>query len=723
MRSIVLFATILVSGICHAIDVNYTVQPATCGACNGGISVNASGGVGAYTFIWSPAPAAGQGTNAITGLCPGTWSIEVADSNGDVIVVFIDVEDLPGLNVTDALASSMVSAACPGSCNGQLTMNENLLGGSAPYSYVTNPPMPLNGICGDVPFDLTITDANGCTATITMMVPEVDIPSLLFTETIGNCGEAPTSVVAHFDDLGWWLDPFNITVFAPNGIAAIQGSGEQDQIEIDNGIPGVYTIVITPYPPCSPSTYSINYPALITDCATVSGDLFVDVNGDCINNAGDFGLANRVVDIAPGYAALTGQTGHYELNLADGSYDLSYTDPIYTQDCPIASPINLTVDQFTPATIDLALTPGPDPEVEVSLVLGQAVVGFDQDIWITITNNGGVPSGPITLTLDHDPLLTYCQFWICTLPPYSQPIEFPYSTSFVPGQLSWNLPEALAPGQSRLLTASLCLPPDPLLLGTTLDYTATANLLLNDADLTNNVSSNTETIVGSYDPNDKTGRTTGGSTSEWSMENDSLITYTIRFQNTGTAPAVNVVLIDTISSDLDLSTLKILGASHTYSTSLNDRVLSFHFDHIMLPDSNSNEAGSHGFAQFTISPLQMMAGSSVENFADIYFDFNPPVRTNTSVITAPLNTTISGLERCESTIFPNPGTDHFTLQLPPGQHDLMVFDPQGRLALQRRLSGDQQVIDTSGLQSGIYHVLASDRYGHRRSHRWVKADH
>src|SRR5690606_41204248 len=59
-----------------------------------------------------------------------------------------------------------------------------------------------------------------------------------------------------------------------------------------------------------------------------------------------------------------------------------------------------------------------------------------------------------------------------------------------------------------------------------------------------------------------------------------------------------------------------LGASHTYSTSLNDRVLSFTFDHIMLPDSNTNEPGSHGFAQFSIRPVGMSPGSSVENFAD-----------------------------------------------------------------------------------------------------------
>ena len=716
MRWILLFIITIVTSVGHAISVNYTVQIATCGECNGGISTSITGGLAPYTILWSPAPAAGQGTNIISGLCPGIWDILVTDANGDDVTVSIEVPDLPGLNIAGALAASAVYAACPGSCTGQFMINENILGGAAPYTYATNPTMPLNAICGDVPFDLTITDANGCTGIITTMVPEMVVPSLLFTELIGNCGEAPTSALVHFDLLpasGW------ITLMPPNGTVQMFQLPGNNIIQFTGPIPGTYGVAID-LPGCPSAIYYVDYPAIITDCATVSGNLFVDVNGDCINNAGDFGLANRVVNIAPGHTALSGPTGNYQRSLPDGTYDLSVTDPVYSQDCPIASPVNFTVDEFTPATIDLAFTPGPDPDVEVSLVLGAAVVGFAQNIWITVTNNGGVPSGPITLTLDHDPLITYCQYWICIIPPYNQPVVFPYPTSFVPGQLTWDLSQGLAPGQSRMMSASLCLPPDPMLLGTVLDYTATASLLLNDADPSNNTSSNTETIVGSYDPNDKIGRTTSGSTSEWSIENDSLIIYTIRFQNTGTAPAVNVVLVDTISPDLDLSSLKILGASHTYSTSLNDRVLSFNFDHIMLPDSNANEPGSHGFAQFSIRPVAMVPGSSVGNFADIYFDFNPPIRTNTSAITAPLITGITTNSDPSYKFHPNPGTDHFTIQLPPGEHALKIFDQLGRSVMQLDGISDRAVIGTTSLPPGIYTVRITDRKGRSLQQRWIK---
>jgi hypothetical protein len=326
----------------------------------------------------------------------------------------------------------------------------------------------------------------------------------------------------------------------------------------------------------------------------------------------------------------------------------------------------------------------------------------------------------LTITLDHDPVLTYCQAWACTAPPFGLPLVLPYPTSFIPGQLTWNTVAGLAPGQSRVLTARLCVPANVALLGTALNYTATAITSLNDADPTNNTCTHTETVVGSYDPNDKLARTSNGSSSEWSIGNDSLITYTIRFQNTGTAPAVNVVLVDTITATLDLSSIKILGASHTFSTALDGRTLRFTFDHIMLPDSNSNEAGSHGFAQFSIQPVVMSAGSSVENFADIYFDFNPPVRTNTSVVTAPLPTRVDENSKAVLHVMPNPGNDRFTLVLAPGPHTITLFDTKGRLVLLQRTADARPVIATEALPAGLYRITVRDERGVVMGGTWVK---
>ena len=714
MRSLLLAICVLLSFLAQALSVNYSVQPATCGECNGSIIANAVGGTPPYSYTWSPAPANGQGTPFLIGLCPGTWSVEVWDSMGDNVSVFIEVPEIPGLNMVGALAASTVNAACPGQCTGQLVLNENVLGGSAPYSFNTLPAMPLNAICGDTPFDLTATDSNGCSGTITTLVPERTIPSLLFTEVIGACGGIPTSVVAHFNVLP---DVFMVTSpgGAPHPYSIVNGG-----IAITGGISGVYTITELSAPPCPSSTWSIIYPATVTDCASVSGDMFVDVDGDCTWNGSDFGLTDRTVEVAPGYVTLTNALGRYQLQLADGTYDLIASDPAYTQDCPVASPVNFSVTELTPATIDLAFTPGSDPDVAISCAFGQAVVGFRQDIWLTVTNNSGVASGPLTVSLDHDPILAYCNYWYCIAPPYNQPLVLPYPTSFTSGQVLWQLDAGLAPGASRMLSVQLCVPADVGLLGNVLNYTTTATLALNDADLSDNTCTHSETIVGSYDPNDKQARTTSGSASEWSLENDSLITYTIRFQNTGTAPAVYVVLVDTLQATLDLATLKILGASHTYSTALSDRVLSFTFDHIMLPDSNTNEPGSHGFAQFSIRPMTMSEGSSAENFADIYFDFNPPIRTNTSVVTAPLPTLVEEEKEAALLVMPNPGTDQFTLSLPPGPHTITLFDATGRMVLQQRTADARPVIGTGALPAGLYRITVRDVQSGVMGATWVK---
>ncbi len=710
MRAFLFTCLLFTTSFAKAISVNYTMQPSTCGACNGTIHAAAIGGTGAYTYLWSPAPPTGQGTPQASDLCVGTYSLQVWDSMGETVTVFIDVTALPGLNLNGALASSSVMQACAGQCTGQIWLNENLLGGQTPYTSSTSPSMPLNALCGNMPFDLTVTDANGCAGTVTTVVPEYHVPSLLYTEVNGPCGGTPTSVVAFFDQL-----PVNAMVAGPGGAPSpftiINGG-----MAFVWGTPGVSVITEPSFAPCTNNTWIIVYPALVTDCATVSGNVFVDVNGDCANNAGDFGLPNRTVNITPGYTTLTNAAGHYQRQLPDGTYDLSVTDPVYSQDCPVASPVNFTVNQVTPATIDLAFTPGPDPDVSVNCAFDAAVVGFGQNVWITVTNNSGVFSGPLAITLNHDPTLTYCQAWACVAPPFGSPLVLPYPTSFIPGQLTWNLGSGLAPGQSRVLSARLCVPPDITLLGTSLDYTATANTSLNDADPSNNICTHTETVVGSYDPNDKQARTSSGSADEWSVANDSLITYTIRFQNTGSAPAVNVVLVDTLQTTLDLSSLKVLGASHTHSTALNGRVLTFTFDHIMLPASNSNEAGSHGFAQFSIKPVSMSPGSSVENFADIYFDVNPPVRTNTSTVSAPLTTLVGTVQPVQMVLHPNPASVQLILDLPPGPHTVTLLNALGKQVMEKHTREQHPVIDIAGLPPGIYLLRMDNGPGIR----WVK---
>ncbi|MDJ1501273.1 DUF7619 domain-containing protein [Xanthocytophaga agilis] len=141
-------------------------------------------------------------------------------------------------------------------------------------------------------------------------------------------------------------------------------------------------------------------------------------------------------------------------------------------------------------------------------------------------------------------------------------------------------------------------------------------------------------IVDSYDPNDKL-VSPAGTPSDNYTPSASELKYVIRFQNTGTDTAYAVTVIDTLSEHLDITTLQMGAYSHRYTLKVSGKgrpVLTWIFAGINLPDSTRDQAGSNGFIQFTIKPkVYLPEKVRIENFADIIFDYNEPVRTNTTV--------------------------------------------------------------------------------------------
>ncbi|WP_317173869.1 DUF7619 domain-containing protein [Pontibacter aquaedesilientis] len=141
-------------------------------------------------------------------------------------------------------------------------------------------------------------------------------------------------------------------------------------------------------------------------------------------------------------------------------------------------------------------------------------------------------------------------------------------------------------------------------------------------------------IIDSYDPNDKLVTPVGRTDQHYTPTNTAL-KYKIRFQNTGTDVAYRVVVVDTLSEHLDLSTLQVGSSSHKARFEVSGKgrpVLTWTFDNIMLPYSTTNEPGSHGYIQFSIKPkADLPEKTAVENFADIFFDFNSPIRTNITI--------------------------------------------------------------------------------------------
>ena len=140
-------------------------------------------------------------------------------------------------------------------------------------------------------------------------------------------------------------------------------------------------------------------------------------------------------------------------------------------------------------------------------------------------------------------------------------------------------------------------------------------------------------IRDSYDPNDKQVLPTG-TTIQHFTPTDAELQYQIRFQNTGTDTAYTVTVIDTLSDNLDIATLQIGAASHKYQFNVSGKgkpVLTWTFNNINLPDSTKDKLKSNGFISFSIkAKTGLVAQTKIENYADIIFDFNDPVRTNTT---------------------------------------------------------------------------------------------
>ena len=130
----------------------------------------------------------------------------------------------------------------------------------------------------------------------------------------------------------------------------------------------------------------------------------------------------------------------------------------------------------------------------------------------------------------------------------------------------------------------------------------------------------------SFDPNDKLAFPERSAQIIYPEED---LQYMVRFQNTGNFPAKDVVIIDTLDQNLDLSSLVVTGNSHFYRLRQENNILHFRFLNIYLPDSTSSPEGSQGFISFRIKPKAGLAGGTqILNQAAIYFDRNPPIITN-----------------------------------------------------------------------------------------------
>lgn len=337
---------------------------------------------------------------------------------------------------------------------------------------------------------------------------------------------------------------------------------------------------------------------------------------------------------------------------------------------------------------------------------GEFRPGFHTNYVLDAFNDGCIPvSGQLRLTFDNS-LVSFV---------YSNPIP-----SAVNGNvITWNFQNWTAdsvhftPHITFLTSANAQ-------IGDSVSFQTEITPWQNDFDSSNNQTSFLFPIVNGFDPNDKTVYPKG-KCEEGYINFDEKLTYQIRFQNTGNSEAININIIDQLDPNLDIRSVKIIAKSHPCWTEvLTNNTLKFHFDEIHLIDSNANEALSHGYLVFEVllnQALPLPNNTLIPNYAEIYFDFNPAVTTNTVSNTIfrstdseledyVCNPETSGSSASETTIYPNPTMGNLIVSFAASEMTLKsveLIDNQGRRVMSYpSVDSDKLMIDMNHLTSGTY---------------------
>lgn len=235
--------------------------------------------------------------------------------------------------------------------------------------------------------------------------------------------------------------------------------------------------------------------------------------------------------------------------------------------------------------------------------------------------------------------------------------------------------------------------------GDILSYSAVFNGLNADETPIDNTFSLSQTVVNSYDPNDKT--CLEGSTINPSMIGE-YAHYKIRFENTGTFPAQNIVVKDMIdTAKFDISTLQMTDASHNCVTRISDsNKVEFIFENINLP---FDDATNDGYVVFKIKTKNtLVVGNTISNSANIYFDYNFPIVTNTATSTFQVLQNDSFLFDTYFSIYPNPAQEVLNLKT---KEDMTIYSVSIYSILGQQIqtiTNPEKSIDVSDLQSGNY---------------------
>jgi hypothetical protein len=385
-----------------------------------------------------------------------------------------------------------------------------------------------------------------------------------------------------------------------------------------------FSLEIDPY--CTIDTVLVSGTTCLTSNNTLAGNVTYDLNNDnCATSSYKPSILLQSQGPTINYLNSANSSGNYEFYFSElGAFSTSINTPNITTILPVSlsyvNSITSTPSAITNQDFCIKSAVAGD-DVDISLLpLSQARPGFNTRYKIKYTNRGANAVNG-TISLNYDGTILHSPSSVTSFSSALNTFTFSYT--------------GLLPFETKEIEVTFTVFTPPTVNGGDINtLTATNTLTGTDIDLSNNTQIINQTIINGYDPNDAT-ILEGDYITAAQAQND--LNFRLRFQNTGNASAINIRVNTELDADLDWATFQPVSASHPYNTVITSgNQISFRFDNINLIDSTTNEPASHGYVFFKVKPKSTFAmGDIVECQADIFFDFNSAVVTNTATTQIP----------------------------------------------------------------------------------------
>lgn len=667
---------------------NFTM-PTCSGGNNGDITIQSVGGIPPFIFTLDPGSVIINSTSAtatFTNLSAATYTLGVTDSSGNTCITQLLLAE-----PTD----STVLIQTPAICGANGSISYFTIGSTTPYTYSLSPStgFPVaNGFAGLSPglYTVVTTNALGCTRSDSITVTGSNLlVGVVVTDSV-------------YDESCFYSGDGAIDISASpsSGLTYVWNTGQTTQ-DIMNINSGTYAVTVSNgVGDCLQFIDSVTYIGL--NCGSISGKVFADSNHNCLWDAGDLPVKNVHLLLSNGATAMTNLSGDYFFNQVPyGNHTITQLWPYTNLINSCVQPSALLVSNSIPNLTNIDFKDSLMPDTDLSLWMystNYVPGGFYANIKLFAGNNStdsvnsiisfvlndsllynfATPAPNSVISTIHGDSLT----WIMKLSPdYLSPYSI-FNTPII--QVNVNVPTSYPMGLS-IQSCGAIYPMSGI-----------------DSNLSNNFYCVEKQTNTSYDPNDKSVNPQGLGAIGGITTNDSVLDYTIRFQNTGNSPAMNIMILDTLSSLFDINSLEILASSHAYSSELiSGNILKLKFNNINLPDSTNNEPLSHGFISYRLQQKNGNAiGDQIRNSASIYFDFNSPVITNTTLNTIILPTSLPPIPLPSAIVqvYPTPANDELYLQINDIEYQsiqLSLFNTTGQTIEQHVFSKNK---------SGLYTV-------------------